>query len=267
MTRRKTVLFCMLKVVVLTILMSSCTSNKKIVYLQDKEASKPHDALVDNTYPAPRTDWLLEAEDVLSVRINHLTSPGSSVSNFSNDDRSLLRSTIPNPNIHGYTIDENGNIDLPIVGKVNVAGMPLKEATNKIREAANRVFSSPSVKVHMINFRISVLGSVNTPGQYLVYNNTLNIFEALSLANDADDYSNKEGVKVLRTRNGKNHLYHLDLTDEQLLTSEAFYIHPSDVIIVSPLKRKKWSGREAQSLYAGLGVVVSLTSLIIALTR
>ena len=140
-------------------------------------------------------------------------------------------------------------------------------ASAKITEAADKVFSSPSVKVHLINFRISVLGSVNTPGQYMVYNNTLNIFEALGLANDADDYSNKEGVKVLRTRNDKNHLFHIDLTDENLLSSEAFYIHPSDVIIVSPLKRKKWSGREAQSLYAGLGVVVSLTSLIIALTR
>lgn len=235
--------------------------------MQDKTASKPHDALADTSYPESRSEWTLEHEDVLSVRINHLSSPGTSISNFSNDDRTLLRTNIQNPNVHGFTIDENGNIDLPIVGLVKLKGLTLDQARVKIKGAADQVFSNPSIKVHMINFRISVLGDVNSPGQFLVNNNTVNIFEALGLANDAGEYSNRMGVKVLRTRNGQNRLFHLDLTDEAIIGSEAFYVHPSDVIMVAPLKSKKWAGREAQSVYTGLGVLVSLTSLIIALTR
>ena len=248
-------------------MMSSCTSNKKIVYLQDKNSPKPHEALVDKTFAENIKTWVLEPEDVLMVRINHISAPGSNISNFSNDDMQLLRTNVQNPNVHGFEIDRNGNIDLPIVGIVKVGGMSLEDAKVEIKAAAEKVFSSPSVKVFMLNFRISVLGDVNSPGQYLINNSTINIFEAIGMANDAGEYSNRSGIKVIRTRNGKNHLYHLDLTDDNILQSEAFYLHPSDVVIVSPLKRKKWSGREAQSVYTGLGVLVSLTSLIVAVTR
>ncbi|MEM7163416.1 MAG: polysaccharide biosynthesis/export family protein [Bacteroidota bacterium] len=253
--------------ITLIINLASCTSNKKIVYLQDETADKPHDALVDKSFPNAKEPWKLEAEDVLMVRINHLSSPGSQISNYTNDDQFLLRTNIQNPNIYGYEIDREGNIDLPIVGLVKVGGLSLEDAKSEIRSASERVFSNPSIKVNLLNFRISVLGDVNRPGQYIINNSSINVFEAISMANDAGEYSNRSGVKIVRTRNGKNHLYHLDLSDENILQSEGFYLQPSDIVIVSPLKRKKWSGREAQSIYQGLGVIVSLTSLIVAVTR
>ncbi len=251
----------------LVLTMSSCTSNKKIVYLQDEESSKPHDALVDKTFADNAVSWKLEPEDVLMVRINHLSTPGSNTANYSNDDQVLLRTNIQNPNIYGYEVDRNGNIDLPIVGMVKVGGLTLEDAKVEIRAAAEKVFSHPTVKLNLLNFRISVLGDVNNPGQFVIHNANVNIFEALGMANDAGEYSNRSGIKVVRTRNGQNRLFHLNLADENILESEAFYLQPSDIVIVSPLKRKKWSGREAQSVYTGLGVLVSLTSLIVAVTR
>ena len=247
--------------------MSSCISNKKIVYLQDKTQSKPHDALVVKDFSQKKSDFILLPEDVISVRINHLILSPDPNDQFLNDDFGAIRNNRENPLINGFRVDDEGNVDLPTLGKIQVANMTLDEAEDKILEVAQGYYTNPTVKCYMLNFNISILGEVRRPGRYPVYNSSFNLFEALGMANDAGDFANRNGVKIIRTRNNQNKLYHVDLTDENILSSEAFYLQPNDIVLIAPLKRKKFSGRGAQGFYNGLGIIVSVASLAIISTR
>ncbi len=236
--------------------MASCISNKRIVYVQDYSQKRPHDYLADTIFAAHQHDYRIELGDILYVKSDHpqlSQSLGRLDENYMNDTRIVQVL----PVLAGFTVDRNGDITLPTIGKVNVVGKTIFEAQQIIDVAASKVFPNPAIKVFLLNFFVTVLGEVNTPGRYPVYNHKLNIFEAMGLANDATDFASREEVKVIRNRDGVNHLYHVDLTDQNLLSNPAFFLEPNDVLLVRPQKRKKFATRDIQNVYNGIAVVLS----------
>ena len=249
-------------IAVLTAGLMSCTPNKKIVYLQDFTKDKPNDHLADTTFLGMESSYLLQANDVISVKINHLQlSKMETQPSVSEGEDEIVRSPLQHPYLNGFAIDPGGNVDLPVIGKVAVGGKTVFAAQEIIAAAADKYYSEPNTKVILLNFYVTVLGEVNRPGRFPVYNNQMNVLEALGLAGDAAEYADRESVKILRTRDGKNQLYHVDLTDQMLLASPAFYLQPNDIIMLRPLKRKKLASRGLQNLYAGLSVIVSAGTL------
>lgn len=257
----------MKKIIFFTValLLSACISNKKIVYLQDKTAKKPHEALVDHAFDQKAVPFVLETNDILSVQINHIQLASRNIQTVESEIEGLRSPT--HTYLHGFRVDENGNIDLPTLGKVQVGGMTILQATESIQKNAEKYYAEPVVKVFLINFNVTVLGEVNGPGTFNVMDNQINVLEAIGLARDAGDYANRSEVKIMRSRGGKNRLFWLDLTDEKLLESEAFYLQPDDVVMIKPLKRKKYSGNDSAAVYRGLSILISVLSLSITLTR
>jgi polysaccharide export outer membrane protein len=171
------------------------------------------------------------------------------------------------PVLSGYTLNEAGFVELPTIGKINLAGKTLFEAEVAVDLAASKLFVEPAVKLFLLNYFVTVLGEVNKPGRYPVYNHRINIFEAMGLANDATDFASREEVKVVRNRDGVNHLYHIDLTDQNILANDAFYLQPNDIVLVKPQRRKKYATRDIQNVYNGLALVISAATLYLLITK
>lgn len=256
-------LFCIL---ILSVLISSCISNKRIVYVQDYSAQKPSEYLADTIFQTEPVDYNLQTGDVVYVKSEHpeLSEAFGQLDQSYMSDSRVIQSL---PVLAGYTVDKNGEVDLPTIGKVAVSGKTIFEAENLVQDAAEKVFPDAAVKLYLLNYFVTVLGEVNRPGRYPVYTHRLNVFEAMGLAGDATDFASRETVKIIRSRDGKNHLYSVDLTDQDILASEDFYLKPNDILMVKPQKRKKYSTRDVQNVFNAVSAVVSVVTLYLLITN
>jgi polysaccharide export outer membrane protein len=255
-----------LPIFIIGLFLASCVSNKRIVYVQDYSESKPYNYLADTVFENPPVDYDLQTGDVLYVRSDHpvLSKSFGQIDQFYMDDTRIVQTV---PILAGFTVDEEGRIDLPLVGMIEVGGMTMLEAETVIKESASAVFSDPSIKVFMLNYFGTILGEVNQPGRYLVRNHRLNVFEAMGLAGDATEFAAREEVKVVRNRDGKNHLYSVDLTDQDILASDKFYLMPNDILMIKPQKRKKYATRDVQNFFNAVTATVSVVTLYLLLTN
>lgn len=255
-----------LPIVLIGFLLASCVSNKRIVYVQDYSQPKPHDHLADTIFQNAPVDYKLQTGDVLYVRSDHavLSKSFGQIDQSYMDDTRIVQSL---PILAGFTVDEEGRVDLPLIGMISVSNMTMLEAETAIKEGASAVFSDPSIKVFMLNYYVTVLGEVNRPGRYAVQNHRINIFEAMGLAGDATDFAAREAVKVIRNRDGKNHLYAVDLTDQNILASDDFYLKPNDILMIKPQKRKKFATRDVQNVFNAISATVSVVTLYLLLTN
>ncbi|MGB6036103.1 MAG: polysaccharide biosynthesis/export family protein [Cryomorphaceae bacterium] len=245
--------------------LGSCISNKRIVYVQDYSENKPYNYLADTVFENPPVDYKITTGDVLYLRSDHPVLSKS----FGQLDQSYMidtRIVQALPILAGFTVDEEGRVDVPLVGMINVGGMTMLEAETAIKQGASAVFSDPSIKVFMLNYFVTILGEVNRPGRYPIYNHRVNIFEAMGLAGDATDFASRETVKVIRSRDGKNHLYSVDLTDQNILASPNFYLKPNDILMIKPQKRKKYATRDVQNFFNAVTATVSVLTLYLLIT-
>lgn len=256
----------MAAMVLLLIGMSSCVSNRRVVLLQDKDAAKPAEALVDHTYEATSSPLTLQSGDIISVAIDHNQLTRALEEGIRQEDERVNQAVL-HPYLIGFTVSSGGEVDLPVIGKVEVGGLTLEGAQEAVRKQANNVYSDPSVKVFLLNFNVSVLGEVGRPGRYPMYNERVNVLEALASAGDLSVLADRSRVRVVRTRDGGNHLYHLDLNDEKTLAGKNFYLQPNDVVIIDPLKRRKFTGRDPGLVLNVLTLLVSIVSVYAVLTR
>jgi polysaccharide export outer membrane protein len=114
----------------------------------------------------------------------------------------------------------------------------MEESLNK---AASEIIKESSVVVKLVLYNISVLGEVQAPGKYTIYNNRINIFEALALARDLTSFANRSKVQIIRTEGNKNSIVTLDLLSKDILSSKYYYLQPNDIIYVEPLKNKTYA--------------------------
>ncbi len=247
-------------IIVVGALMASCISNKRIVYLQDYSKKRPHDYLADTVFNATGDAYRIERGDIIYVKSDHpemSRNVGRIDNNYMNDTRMVQVV----PQLAGFTVDTAGDINMPTVGKIHLEGKTIFEAQHAVYEAASRVFAEPAIKVFLLNYFVTVLGEVNRPGRYFVNNHKINIFEAMGLAADATDFASREEVKVVRNRDGVNHLFSVDLTDQNLLNDPNFFLQPNDVLLVKPQKRKKYAQRDVQNVYNAIGLAFSAITI------
>lgn len=217
-------------------LLVSCTQYRNSIYLQDSENKS--DTL--SLYPFKVPSYKIQARDILYIRILSMnkevtelinTSPSFSTNMYTNDASFYL---------YGYNVNDSGDIEIPMVGKVNVTGKTLEEAKQAITMQAGKLLKDPTIIVKLISFRISVIGEVTKPGSYQNYNNQLTVLEAVSLAGDITNFGNRGKVMVIRPSADGTKIIKLDLTDKSILKSEGFYLLPNDIVYVQPVKSKNF---------------------------
>ena len=246
---------------ILSIMLSSCYYNKRLVYLQDKHFSEFTPTLVQNK----KTTYRLQSSDVISVHVKSSSDTETSNSIFNVGSTQNGMFTSPGSLfLEGYTIDNNGKITLPVIGEVAVRNLTLEEAQQLIQLNANKYLIKSTVIVKLTSFKVTVLGEVKNPGYLYVFNNQANVLEVLGLAGDLTPFASRKNIKLIRQVPAGSQVILLDLTDPKLLSSEYFFLMPNDVLYIEPLKaRSKKSNLEVLSvIFAGLTTAVLVLSYV-----
>jgi polysaccharide biosynthesis/export protein len=246
------------------ILMSSCVSNRKVTYLQKEDVyKKKTDLKLDTTVRAYALDtfqYKVQTNDILSVQFESLTPKEYDFLAFNNTQQSGATNLSPaNALLIGELVDENGEIRFPFIGKVKVVGLTVFEVQEKLQIVANQYLQSPVVKVRLINFRITVLGEVNSEGLINLTNNRVNMLEVIGLAGGLTDLADRGKIKLIRQKGGQSEVQYIDLLDEKFLTSPYFYVNQNDVLIVPALRQRPFRKYFGQNM----ALVVSTLSLIL----
>jgi polysaccharide export outer membrane protein len=214
--------------------LASCTSHRQLVYLKNVDSVSN-----ENFFPKTRPEYLIQTRDVLYVKIYSLNPDmnslinqtlGSYQQNLFQNETSLF--------INGYAVSDSGYVEIPILGKILVAGRTMDEAIALIRERANKYIKDATITVKLISFKVSVIGEVNRPGTYNNYNSQLTVLEAVSMAGDITDYGDRKRILVLRPTANGTKSFRLDLTSKDILISDGFFLLPNDIIYVEPIRSK-----------------------------
>ena len=231
------------------VLISSCASKSKIVYLQN---SKNID-LPDYKEYTLAVDDILKIDILSSNDIQFVSSELKPQNGFINNKENLL--------YNGYKIDVNGFIDFPDIGVIKAIGMTVNELKKYIHDKLvfSEIFLNPIIDIKILNTHFTILGEVKNPGRYEYLGNNLNIFEAIGFAGDLTINGKRSNVKILREI-GDNLITEIDLTNPDFIKDENFQIFSGDIIIISPNSaRIKNAG-----IIGNSGTLLSLLSFILS---
>ncbi len=211
----------------------------------------------------------LQPDDKLSITV---TSEEPELANDFNliylYTRSTQMTTMTNSDImYTYLIDQEGNIDFPVLGKVHLAGFTRIEAEAKIKELISKYIKNPGVNLRVLNFKVSVLGEVSNPGLQNVMGDRVTIFEALSAAGDLTIYGKRNDILLIREKDGEKEVKVLDITDSAIIDSEYYYLAHNDVIYVKPNKTRVNSSVVGPNITLALSAVSLLVTIIALSTR
>lgn len=168
--------------------------------------------------------------------------------------------------LNGYTIDIDGNIDLPVLGKVYVLGKNTEEIKKVVLERLSNYFQDEALNVivQLAGVRFTLIGEVSRPGKYTIYQNQVNVFEALAMGGDISLVGDRASVQIMRQSQGGVEFYEVNLTDRSVVQSPYFYILPNDVINIKPLPAKSLGiGTTGFATIASVLTILSSTLLII----
>jgi len=218
------------KLMFLILLFSSCLSQKKVLLIQDKG---PIQQNFENT---KKTAYQIQTGDHLYIKIYSLDPKTSKF--FQTD-----LPTIMNPTylyLNSYLVDEQGFIDFSFVDRMQVKGMTIDEIKKKIQTSLNEYFKETTVVVKLVNFQISIIGEVHSPGSFTIDKDQINILQALALAGGTKDFGNIKKVTLIRQNIKGSEVHYINLNDKALLASDFYYLMPNDVLYVEPMMGKSY---------------------------
>ncbi len=250
-------------IILTTLLLVSCTSYKSVPYLQNPEAVNEFQEIL------PMYDAKIMPKDLLTITVN--TSDPEAAAPFNLTVQSPIninRSTLTTqPTLQQYLVSNDGSIDFPVLGRLQVGGLTKNEAENMIREKlGDYLRETPIVTVRMSNYKIAVLGEVARPGMFTVNNEKVNIFEALAMAGDLTVWGMRDNVKLIREdAAGKREIIELNLNNAEIVTCPYYYLQQNDILYVSPNKTKAKNSDIGQSTslwFSATSILVSVVSLL-----
>jgi polysaccharide export outer membrane protein len=253
----------------------SCTSTKHIPYFSDVPDSVHVKDIPTTKFVSP----VIQPDDNLNITIQTLDPVSSSAINNGNTPNMLtsssnLGSASPMGNTMGpqyansYLVDANGNVALPLLGTVHLAGLTTQQARDSIRQKALYFVKDPTVSVRFTNFKVSVLGEVTRPAAYTLPNEKVSILDAISYAGDLTIFGKRENVLLIRQDStGQSKLVRLNLNSSDLFRSPYFYLKQNDVVYVEPNKAKLETldatrTRNITIISAGLSLLIVLLTRI-----
>ena len=260
------------------LLMSSCVSTKKIVYFQDSDEVFKQGQQIMQQYemrlkPADQVYIKISCSEpeLLSIFAQNVVmgtaGGGTSMSS------SYLNSAGNMSNAYGYTVDNDGYVALPAVGRVNVAGCTMSEAGQRIEKSIidSNLIKDPKVTVLLLNARVAVLGAVKSPQVVSLTSERNTILDVLSRCGDIGDTGLRQKISLYREENGERKKYSIDLTDCDVFQNPAYYVQQNDMIYVEPNKSQSVRSSAFYTfLNAGssiIGVISTIVSIVVLVTR
>ena len=247
---------------VLTFLLS-CGTKQDIVYFQDVDIVGSS-VSINNYNPTFRPD------DMLNINVSALDQDAARPFNLNVVSYMDESGGIGRASVQTYLIDNNGNIEFPVLGTLKLAGLNKIQATSLLKDMLKEYIKDPIVNIRTVNFKVTVLGEVNRPGSFTIPNERITVIEALGLAGDLTIQAERKNVLVIREENGKKTYNRIDLTSEEVFNSSVYYLAQNDVIYIEPNNSRIKSSTVGPSTSTTLGVIstlVTVAALIISITR
>ena len=258
---KKTLSFALLTVAVAS--MTSCGSTKNIAYFQNSD-------WIDFDKSKFLYDAHIMPKDVLTITVSTVNPDAAIPFNLTVPTTvNQSHSTYSQPVLQSYLVDNNGNIDFPILGTLSVGGLTKSACEKMIHDKIQPYLNAnenPVVTVRMSSYSISVIGEVNRPGSYQVSREKINVLEALAQAGDLTIYGVRDRVKLIREdASGRKEIHTLNLNDANLISSPYYYLQQNDIVMVEPNKVKARNsnvGTTTTLWFTGTSILISLTSLL-----
>ena len=218
--------------VALALLVSSCASTKDIAYFQNKMVNQPEK--IDK-----HAGIVIQPKDMLSIVVSSRNPELVAMFNLpvvSYQAGGEVALNASQQRLMGYVVDEEGFIDFPVLGKLNIVGKTRWEVAELVKNKLIQegYLSDAVVTVEFLNFKISVLGEVASPGTFSIDGDKVTVLQAISLAHDLTIFGRRDNVSVIRERDGKRTIYEINLTDVDLFKSPAYYLQQNDIVYVQP---------------------------------
>jgi len=247
---------------VLPVQLTSCVSPKSIIYFQGDTLQYRSEKVLHAYVP------VIQKSDILSIVIGSLNEESNELFNLPN------KFTVVSSNYNttasggarmqplGYLVDSDGNIELPLIGKVRVEGLETQRAADQIRSKLEEYLKEPTVVVRNVNFKVSVLGEVARPGVFVIPDEKISLPEVLSMAGDLTVYGNRKAVILIREENDKREHIRLNLTNRDIFSSPYYYLRKNDIIYIEPVPARVTSTDRVVQLTPLIVSVATALSLI-----
>lgn len=253
-------------------LATSCAAPQKTIYFAENAPLDPH-VQVENI--ERRKEITILPDDILAINVSSISSITPTAGNIDpvaifnqGGTNYSITSSIGNQggqggNNKGYLVDANGFIDYPVLGKVKVSGMTLRQVKEIVSKRLEDFIKEPVVEVRIINYKITVLGEVGSPGSIIASNHKLSVIDALALAGDLPITGRKDNVLIIRETEGRREYARLNLNSRNVFSSPYFYLKQNDVIYVEPARVRRQENNDFLRFY--LPTFTSLLSAAIAI--
>ena len=243
------------------VMLTSCVSRKQLIYLQSND-----DGATRMMKAVPTPEYRLQANDIISIKIKALKPELVAIFNISesttNANSAQNRGEEANY-FEGFSVDDRGNIRIPIIGELNVMGLTLEEVRIKVeKELLENYFNKEAnifVVVKMAGLRFTINGEINAPGTKTMFQEKVNILEAIANMGDITITGDRKNVTVIRQYPYGTEMHDIDLTDIKVMESPYYYLQPNDYIYIKPLPQKTWG--TGKTGIESLGTIVTLLSL------
>ncbi|HIS10534.1 MAG TPA: polysaccharide biosynthesis/export family protein [Candidatus Avibacteroides excrementipullorum] len=250
-------------VIVFLFVLASCKTYEKINYMQDVRVDTPVEVSVNQGIR-------IQPQDMLSIVVSSKTPELAMIFNLpvvSYQAGSEVVSGAGSQRLLGYVVDNNGEIDFPVLGKIKVAGLTRWEVQEYIKKTIidAGLMKDLVVTVEFMNFKISIMGEVNSPGTYTINGDKVTLLEALSMARDLTIYGKRDGVYVVREENGVRTTYNVDLRSVSLFDSPVYYLRQNDVVYVEPNKVRAGQSTINENSLKSVSLWISIGSFLTSL--
>ncbi len=249
-------------------LFTACSSNKKITYFRNIPDSLYHAMYIEH---APYTDPRIQPNDILQINIQTIDTKSSSELQGA-PSPALPAVSAANtaagaaaPIITGFLVDKDGNVALPLVGKVKIGGLTTAEARDMITKKVSVYYKEPVVNVRFANFSVTVLGEVARPGTYTITNEKVSLLDAIGIAGDLTIYGKRNNVMLIREEDNKKTFVRFDLNSGDIFRSPYFYLKQGDVVYVEPNKARTKLGTTDPTRDRMLTIGITALSLLVAI--
>ncbi len=242
--------------------LNSCVTRRNLTYFNNVDRQTADS--VNLTYE-PIVDPWVQVGSVLTITVSALDLDAVApynlpVATFLAPGANAISTT---SSLQTYLVDESGNIDFPLLGKVEVAGLRRTEVKAKLEGLLSEQLKSPLVNVNVINQLVTVLGEVKNPGRYNIVNGRLTLPELLAQAGDLTPYGKRNNILLTREKDGKLEFVRLNLNEDEIFKSPYFFLMPNDVVYVSPNSVRAINSQNVSLWLSMVSTVASAATVIV----
>lgn len=248
----------------LCLLLAACNTSEKIVYFQDIAVNQPEQIQESKditVLPKDQISIVVSSKDPQLAALFNLTRVQYRAG------MNNLASGSYNGEVSGYTLDDQGNIDFPVLGTLHVAGLTKSRiaALIKKRLIDENLVKDPVVTVEFMNLYFSILGEVKNPGKYGITKDQITLLEAISMAGDLTIYGKRDAIFVIREENGERVTHWVDMRSSDIFRSPVYYLKQNDVIYVQPNKVRAGQSTLNENSVKSVGLWISIGSFLTSL--